>query len=185
MDNELYHYGVKGMKWGVRRYQTKSGSLTAAGKKRAKAGNDDGDNSERNKKIVKKVAAAALATATVAAAAYAYSKNPEAVNKFVANAGKKTMSALKKGSQKTIDAGKTYVKESIKGVKEGIKEGVKEAPKKAVKSVITGITMNTVKKILDSQLGEEEAEKIFKANNPKKIDSFWKVHSDDKKKDDD
>ena len=33
-DNELYHYGVKGMKWGARRYQNKDGSLTAAGKKR-------------------------------------------------------------------------------------------------------------------------------------------------------
>lgn len=33
-DYELYHYGTKGMKWGVRRYQNKDGSLTAAGKKR-------------------------------------------------------------------------------------------------------------------------------------------------------
>lgn len=34
MENELYHYGKKGMKWGVRRYQNKDGSLTPAGQKR-------------------------------------------------------------------------------------------------------------------------------------------------------
>lgn len=31
---EIVHSGVKGMRWGVRRYQNKDGSLTAAGRKR-------------------------------------------------------------------------------------------------------------------------------------------------------
>lgn len=34
MNNYLQHYGIKGMKWGIRRYQNKDGSLTSAGKRR-------------------------------------------------------------------------------------------------------------------------------------------------------
>lgn len=33
-NSELYHYGIKGMKWGVRRYQNKDGSLIGSRKKR-------------------------------------------------------------------------------------------------------------------------------------------------------
>ena len=29
---ELYHHGIKGQKWGIRRYQNEDGTLTAAGK---------------------------------------------------------------------------------------------------------------------------------------------------------
>lgn len=55
-NNELYHHGIKGMRWGIRRYQNKDGSLTAAGKKRraklegeleklgGKKTSDDGDS---------------------------------------------------------------------------------------------------------------------------------------------
>lgn len=58
-NNELYHYGVRGMRWGIRRFQRKDGSLTPAGEKRrarleaeikqlnSKHGSGNGDDSRR------------------------------------------------------------------------------------------------------------------------------------------
>ena len=49
MENELYHYGIKGMRWGVRRYQNADGSLTSAGKKRH--ARDMVENPKRAKRV--------------------------------------------------------------------------------------------------------------------------------------
>ena len=32
-NGELYHFGIIGMKWGIRRFQNKNGSLTSLGRK--------------------------------------------------------------------------------------------------------------------------------------------------------
>lgn len=46
---ELYHHGILGQKWGVRRYQNKDGSLTPAGKKRVKLTNSINDTKNKIK----------------------------------------------------------------------------------------------------------------------------------------
>lgn len=186
-DFELQHHGVKGMKWGVRRYQNKDGSLTPAGKRRKAKDEYRTKMREINaedRRTGKRVATALLMTATAAAAVAAYRKNPDLVRSALSKVGNTTVSAAKKAKSKAYEAGQQYVKDAIKGAKEGFAEGIKNAPKnaarKATDAIITGATMMTAKRILDATVGREEAARIFQANNNKKIGSFWKVSQDDK-----
>jgi hypothetical protein len=85
----LAHFGIKGMKWGVRRYQNKDGSYTKQGLSRrygasggsrsggsggkggsGKARGGSGSNTEARKAKIKKAAKIAAATAGTAALAY-------------------------------------------------------------------------------------------------------------------
>lgn len=71
--DELEHYGILGMKWGLRRYQNADGTLTSAGKKRyANDTKEQIERSERRKaKVVKGAKTAVKVGAAVAVTAVA------------------------------------------------------------------------------------------------------------------
>ena len=50
---ELYHHGIKGQKWGIRRYQNKDGTRTALGKKRERNDIHEDYKKAHDKKNVK------------------------------------------------------------------------------------------------------------------------------------
>lgn len=51
---ELYHHGIKGQKWGMRRWQNEDGTLTEAGRERYGVSGDSGKMSKEGKKQYEK-----------------------------------------------------------------------------------------------------------------------------------
>lgn len=98
-NDSLKHYGVKGMRWGVRRTQAQ---LDRA------AGRTSEEQKAHNREIAKKVAVATGAALTVAAAAGLYMANKDAVDSFVTDFITKNRDAV----VSTVSRGKERMAES-------------------------------------------------------------------------
>lgn len=116
MDDYLMHWGIKGMKWGVRRYQNADGTLTEEGKARYGTGTSPIDKKNRFKRIATGAGAAAGVAAGVVAGRKAYQshkakagtsqpKEQKEVNPDIFKPGKDGKpSPVEKGARATKDA---------------------------------------------------------------------------------
>ena len=122
-ESDLQHHGIKGQKWGVRRFQNEDGSLTAAGKKRY--GDYDSSDAEARLKGLNKL------SKDISKAEYKKSVADYKMEKAYKKGKIQKAEKYKRQSEelsKAIDSGK---KESDRLVKDAAKNGltVKESTK--------------------------------------------------------
>lgn len=100
--NELYHYDIKGQKWGVRRYQNKDGSLTIAGKRKFKQISNDAKKSDSHTKMAKWLLEGNSDNAKI------YAKEMKEIADFNKDFGDR------KGYKQYVELGKKYQQDSKK-----------------------------------------------------------------------
>lgn len=174
--NELYlaHHGIKGQKWGIRRFQNPDGTLTTAGKERRSEGTQKKNSISRN--TLKEVGKVALVAGTVAGATYLYSRNSTAINSAVAKVASKSVDKLGSLPKKGANYMKSFAKSTYEGVKagikqapqkfgEGIKEGLADAPKKVGKAMVEGAAIIAATKMLNATLGKDKTDQYIQAYN--------------------
>lgn len=172
-DNELYHHGIKGQKWGVRRYVNSDGTLTLEGKQRygsienfyasrqgqklakQNAGNQDqsASRSSRVKRGVK-IGAAIVGAGLLAYGAYkAHSVFSDAYRSNITNIGKRAIETLEGQRKNALSQGRRRDRKKINLDYDRRREAILNvvADNKSTKAMYRNLG-NGVKDIIKSRL---------------------------------
>ena len=167
--SELYleHHGIKGQKWGVRRFQNADGTLTSAGKKRYGQGADSSTENKKTAKKITKVAKGAAVSAGLVAAAYVYANNKSAIDGAVKTAMvsmQMNTGALMAGAKAspTIAAGKAATKNAMKKFSG---TAVGKGAKRVLAVSTEGASIVVTKQLLDKLISEGKHTTFIDAYN--------------------
>ena len=150
--SELYHHGVKGQRWGVRRYQNKDGSLTPSGKKRYKQSYSDEAKSLSDDELRSRVNRMSLEKRYMDANSggkSSTSKTVKNISSAGSNAGKvaKNISEMNGTKKPELDIASQSLNAASKAVDTGVKINTLRRDAKTAKN-----TRKTLEKMSDSEL---------------------------------
>lgn len=170
--NELYHFGVKGQKWGLRQWQNKDGSLTEAGRKHYGYG-DVKDTILYRSKYSNKMSSSfdklygAYATHPITSrikGTKAYKRTDDASGEYL-NAAKKVRNANKKLDEYKKDP--NYRKNVVKGYQKDFDDASKKQETldeewMNIKQMYKQTGKSSLDRVINNFIGESKEVKAYK-----------------------